>query len=118
MSKESYLLVSQITAEAAVDTFTFSDKKQGAGYHRQSDAVHTAIYVVDSFKGVIKLQGTLELYPGDSDWVDIESTVMGVGEDSTVWSTTHSMNFTGNFVWIRAAYSLQNGTITQIRYNY
>ena len=118
MSKESYLLVSEVATEAADNTFTYSDKKQGAGYHRQNGGLHTAIYQVDSFIGVIKLQGTLELYPGNSDWVDITDTVIGVGDDSTAWTTTQSVNFTGNFVWLRAAYNLQNGRIIQIRYNY
>lgn len=118
MSKESYLLVSQTSAEAVGNTFAYSNKQQGAGYHRKSDGLHTAIYQVDTFIGVIKLQGTLELYPGDDDWVDIDETIIGSNDDSTAWSSTQSINFTGNFVWIRAAYNLQNGTIVQIRYNY
>jgi hypothetical protein len=118
MSKESLLLVSTTSTESQDSTFVYSSKKQGAAYHNQSDGVHTTIYQVDNFIGVIKLQGTLELYPGDNDWVDIADTVIGIGSDSTAWSTTHSINFTGNFVWIRAAYNLQNGTIVQIRYNH
>lgn len=118
MSKESYVLISNITSESAAGAYVYSDKKQGAGYHRQSNGLHTTIYQVDSFIGVIKLQGTLELYPGDNDWVDIDETILGLDDDSTVWSSTQSINFTGNFVWIRAAYNLLNGTIVQIRYNY
>lgn len=118
MSKQSYLLVSQVSTEAADSNYTYSDKKQGAGYHRQSNALHTVVYAVDSFIGVIKLQGTLELYPGESDWVDIEDTVIGTNYDSSAWTAAHSINFSGNFVWLRAAYNLQNGTISQIRYNY
>lgn len=118
MSRESYLLVSEITAEAASGTYLYSDKKQGAGYHRQSNGLHTAVYEVDSFIGVIKLQGTLELYPGENDWVDIADSIVGLNDDSTAWTTTQSVNFTGNYVWIRAAYNLQNGRIIQIRFNY
>jgi hypothetical protein len=118
MSKESYLLVSTVSTEAIDSTFVYSDKKQGSGYHRQSDGVHTVVYEVDSFIGVIKLQGTLELYPGDNDWVDISDTIIGLGDDSTAWTAVQSVNFTGNFVWLRAAYNLQNGRIIQIRYNY
>ncbi len=118
MSRESYLLVSNITAEAAYSTYVYSDKKQGAGYHRQSNGLHTVVYEVDSFVGVIKLQGTLELYPGDNDWVDVSDTVIGLNDDSTAWTTAHSINFSGNFVWLRAAYNLQNGRIIQVRYNY
>jgi hypothetical protein len=43
---------------------------------------------------------------------------LGIGDDSTLWATPQSVNFVGNFVWIRAAYNLQNGTITQIQYNF
>jgi len=118
MSKESYLLVSEVTAEAAGGTYSYSSKQQGAGYHRQQNSLHTVVYEVDSFIGVIKLQGTLELYPGDNDWVDINDTIIGLGDDSTAWTATQAVNFTGNFVWIRAAYNLQNGRIIQIRYNY
>lgn len=118
MSKESYLLVSNITAEAADSTFVYGEKQQGSGYHNRSDGVHTVIYDVDTFIGVIKLQGTLTLYPGDSDWVDITGTEIGLNSDSSAWTAVQPINFTGNFVWLRAAYNLQNGTIRQIRYNY
>lgn len=118
MSKESYILVSNITSESAVGAYVYSEKQQGAGYHRQNDSLHTVIYQVDNFIGVIKLQGTLEIYPGENDWADISDTVLGLNDDSSAWTTTQSINFTGNFVWLRAAYSLQNGTIAQIRYNY
>jgi len=118
MSKESILLVSNISAEAEDSSYTYSDKKQGAGYYGQNDGLHTVIYQVDSFIGTIKIQGTLDLYPGDNDWVDITDTLVGLGNDSSAWTSTQSKNFTGNFVWIRAAYNLQNGTIVQIRYNY
>jgi hypothetical protein len=118
MPSESYLLVSNISAESVGDAYVFSDKKQGAGYHRRSDGVHTAIYDVNDFFGVIKLQGTLELYPGENDWVDIDGTIIGLDNDSSVWTSIQPINFTGNFVWLRAAYSLQTGTIVQIRYNY
>lgn len=118
MSKESYLLVSNVNAEAVDDELVYSDKKQGSGYHRYGDGIHTVIYDVDSFKGVIKLQGTLELYPGENDWIDINDTLIGLGADSSAWTILHTVNFTGNFVWLRAAYNLQDGTIKQIRYNY
>ena len=118
MSKESYLLVSEVTTGAVDSTFIYSEKKQGAGYHRQNGGLHTVIYQVDSFIGVIKIQGTLELYPGENDWVDINDTIIGLNDDSTVWTSTQAVNFAGNFVWLRAAYNLQNGRIIQIRYNY
>ena len=118
MSTESRILISNITAEAGDSSYSYGEKSKGAGYNRSSDGLHTAVYVVDSFAGSIKIQGTLELYPADSDWIDIAGTE--VGGDSTVGAgeTTYTANFTGNFVWIRAAYNLQNGTIVAVRYNY
>jgi len=118
MSIESIVLLSNITAEADGSTYSYGDKQPGAGYHRRGDGVHTATYTVDSFIGSIKIQGTLTLYPSDDDWFDINGAEIGLGSDSSAWTTTNSFNFTGNFVWLRAAYNLQNGTITQILYNY
>jgi hypothetical protein len=118
MSNESRLLLENITEESADSSFNYGLKHEGAGYHRIFDPLHTATYQVQDFIGAIKIQGTLSLYPAESDWFDIQGTEVGLGSDSSAWTTTQSKNFTGNFVWIRAAYNLQNGTILEIRYNY
>lgn len=118
MSNETQVLLSNITVESTDSSFTYSDKKPGAGYHRYADPLHTAVYSSNSFVGTIKLQGTLAMDPSDADWFDIEGTALGAGFDSTLWTTSKSVNFVGNFVWIRAAYNLQNGTITSIQYNF
>lgn len=116
MSVENKILLSNIIAEATDSTFSYGEKKKGAGYHKNSDGVHTAAYQVENFIGTIKLQATLELYPGNDDWFDISGTEFG-GDSSIFVSAIDSVTFTGKFVWIRAAYNLQNGTITEIRYN-
>jgi len=119
MSTESFVLVSNITAESPDSNYIYSAKNKGAGYNKNGDGVHTFVYVVDSFKGSIKMQGTLELYPGDNDWVDIADTEQGLADDSTVWvSNTYTDTFTGKFLWIRAAYNVVNGSIIEIRYNH
>lgn len=119
MSIESTILLENIIVESLDSTISYSEKQKGAGYHNRYGSLHTYTYVADSFIGHIKLQGTLELYPGDNDWVDIAGTTIDAYNDSTVLqSGVATGNFTGNFVWIRAAYTLQDGTITQIRYNY
>jgi hypothetical protein len=114
MSKESYILLSNVSAE----TTGYGDKKKGAGYNRRSDGLHTVVYEVDAFDGTITIQGTLELYPAEADWADITS--YNFGGDSTVANTptSYSENFTGNFVWIRAKYTITDGTIVAVRYNY
>jgi hypothetical protein len=113
MSTESYILLSNVIAE----TTGYGEKQKGAGYNRLSDGLHTVVYEVDAFNGSITIQGTLELFPGDADWVDITS--YDFGGDSTVASTTtaYSENFYGNFVWIRAKYTVTDGTIVSVRYN-
>lgn len=118
MPTESRLLLSNVSLESVDSTFIYGDKKQAAGYYRLFNPLHTATYRVDSFIGIIKIQGTLALYPAESDWFDITETEIGVNDDSSVWNPSNSVNFTGNYLWIRAAYNLQNGTITEIRYNY
>ncbi len=118
MPTESRLLLSNISIESSDSTFNYGNKNQAAGYHRLFNPLHTATYRVDSFIGTIKIQGTLALYPADSDWFDIPGTEIGFGDDSSAWNSTNSVNFTGNYVWIRAAYNIQNGSIIEIRYNY
>jgi hypothetical protein len=122
MSIENTILLSNIKSEAINADFSYSEKRKGAGYHRLGDGLHTAVYTVNDFKGTIKLQGTLSLYPGDEDWFDIDNTEIGgdssaiVGDEGQNYSI--SRNFTGNFMWIRAAYNLQDGTIVDLRFNY
>lgn len=116
MSNENIVLLSNVSTESVDSSFAYSDKNKGAGYNKNGDGVHTVVYTVDSFVGTIKMQGTLELYPGENDWIDIAGTELG--GDSSVFSVSQSRTFIGKFLWIRAAYNLQNGIITQIRYNY
>jgi len=61
MSTETIVLLSNITAEAPDSTYTYGNKQPGAGYHRRSDGLHTAVYTVNAFIGTVKLQGTLAL---------------------------------------------------------
>jgi hypothetical protein len=122
MSIESHLLLENINTEAVDALFSYGEKQPGAGYYRLNNPLHTAVYTVNAFSGIVKIQGTLAMYPRDIDWFDIDGTT--IGDDSTIMSgetvdsVSFSRNFTGNFMWIRAAYNLQDGTIVSIRYNY
>lgn len=116
MTLENHVLISDISIESVDSSFAYSNKNKGAGYNKNGDGVHTVVYWLDNFVGTIKMQGTLELYPGENDWVDIPGTELG--GDSSVFSSSQNRTFTGKFIWIRAAYNLQNGTISQIRYNF
>jgi len=118
MPKQSRILLENISTESINSTYTYGQKYKGAGYHRRNNTLTTVIYDVDNFIGSIKIQATLELEPAESDWVDIVATELGNSSDSTIWTTSQSLNFIGNWIWIRAAYNVQNGSIQQIRYNY
>jgi len=122
MSNESRLLLENITAEAVNTDYSYGEKQPGAGFYRLDNPLHTAVYTFNSCNGIVKIQGTLAMYPSDDDWFDIDNTTVGgdssvIGEED-VENVSFSRNFTGNFVWIRAAYNLQDGTIVSIRYNY
>jgi hypothetical protein len=121
MSIENIVLVSNYSTDTAPSTTFYSEKQKGAGYHKYNSGVHTAVFEFDNFKGSVKMQATLELYPGDDDWVDVTYDSISTSLDaldSTPLVGTANCTFTGKFVWIRAAYTLEQGTITEIRYNY
>lgn len=118
MSIENIILLQNITSESL--DFKYSEKQKGAGYYRKNDSMHTAIFSFNNFKGSVYLQGTLSLYPTEADWFNIEydsgSQIENV--DSTPLISQETRNFTGNFVWIRAKYLLEEGTISEIRYSH
>ena len=117
MSNQTRVLLATTADNSKYPEEQYSAKSPAAGYYKNNNGVHTAVFEFDNFKGSIKIQATLELYPGDNDWFDVTGTEVG-GDSTVINSSATSYTFTGKFVWIRAAYNLQNGTITEIRYNY
>ena len=117
MSIETIVLLENVSTESATAEFSYGEKRKGAGYHKSNDGIHTAVFQFNNFVGSVKLQGTLELYPNETDWVDIDGTTIAI-EDSSALTLNESRTFTGKFVYIRAAYNIQNGIITEIRYNH
>lgn len=123
MLNESKTLLENIST--VTSTAQYSNKKVGAGYYKNGDGVHTVYTIVNAFLGDITIQGTLEQYPSndDTDWVDItsfagDSTLYNQPNNNDAVDYDFSSTFTGKFVWIRAKYELQNGTIREIRYNH
>lgn len=117
MSIEVQTLLENISTESIDSSLVYSDKKPAAGYHKKVQNLHTVSYVVEQFIGSLKLQGTLKLDPSDTDWFDIDNT--SISGDSTLFNNgTLDRNFTGNFVWIRAAYNVQNGSIIKILFGF
>jgi hypothetical protein len=120
MSNESILILSNFNASGQF----ISDKLTGSGYHKQYDNLHTIIISLIDFQGEIKLQGTLDLYPNDSnswfDLKDLDDNTITIGDGSSISqnTSTYSFNSRGNFVWIRAVGIVSSGTISEIRYNY
>ncbi len=124
MSFENFILLTNITVFSSygrdynpsidANTYFFSDKGKGAGYYRINSGMQTVVFRTQNFVGSIKIQGTLELFPNDNDWVDAHEEVFAL--DST--NPDRSATVSGKFLFIRAAYHIENGEIQEIRYNY
>lgn len=117
MSSKIQILLENISSEATDSGYSFGEKQPAAGFHRSRDSIHTVTYTISDFVGALKLQATLELDPGDNDWFDVDNTSIG-GDSTAFTSSTISATFTGNFVWLRAAYNVQNGTINKISFSF
>lgn len=121
MSTETIVLLSNANNDSQPLSWQYSDKNRGAGYYKKDSGVHTVAFEFNNFKGSVKIQATLELYPGESDWFDVTYDYADIdltALDSTAITTNATCTFTGKFVFIRAVYMLEEGTITEIRYNH
>lgn len=112
MSNEITILLEN---ESSMGQFV-SNKLPGSGYHQKYDNLHTFVLIFSEWDGDLTLQGTLEMFPAESDWFDLrdsaDTKLMYSGEnDGTV-----TANSRGNFLWIRAVGSTNSGSIDQIRY--
>jgi hypothetical protein len=120
MSIETIVLLSNASDDTQPLSQQYSDKNRGAGYYKNGNGVHTVAFTFDNFKGSIKIQATLALYPGHDDWFDVVydySQVDLESIDSTPPISDATCTFTGKFVFIRAVYMLEEGTISEIRYS-
>ena len=92
-----------------------TDKAKGDGYYSQADGLHTVSYHVDATcTGAIKMQGSLATTPTEDDFFDIDNTTFTTDQSTTI----NSVNFTGNFVWIRAKCTANTaGSVSKILYN-
>lgn len=101
-----------------------SDKLKGDGYYGGSDGFHTVSYTVTpNFSGTLTTQATLATNPVEGDWFNVTgSTVSYSYPQRPANTTTNYVNFTGNFVWVRARVhydpdSIQSG-VQWINYNH
>ena len=90
-------------------------KVKGDGYYSQTDGLHTVAYHVStSCTGSLKMQGSLATTPTEDDFFDIDGTTFTTDQSTTI----NSVNFTGNFVWVRAKLTANTaGSVTKILFN-
>lgn len=101
-----------------VTTTFYSDKQKGDGFAGYTDGLHTVGYFPSNFVGDIVMQGSLATDPTDADWTDIAGTILSAGALVPA-STAATINFVGNFVWVRAKVSnFTAGSISKIQYSY
>jgi hypothetical protein len=104
-------------------TFTLvSEQEQGNGYFGASNGISTAQYtVLGTFVGTCTMQGTLSTDPIDvsstqTDWFDIANTAIQFNQPG--YTTTNYVNFSGNFVYVRAKVDIALGGVQFVNYNY
>jgi hypothetical protein len=112
-------------ALAADGTPNFKSLPQkGDGYFGASDGLHTVTYTVTpNFAGSLAMEATLATAPAEADWFTVaNSTVTYTFPIVPATTTTNYINFTGNFVWVRAhvirTADQPNGTVQFINYNH
>ena len=111
-----------------------SEPVRGDGYYGRADGFHTIQTNLSDFVGIIKVQGTLDVDPTESDWFTVQLGTGNRSVDTTGLireenitqvqyieekTGTNSYNFTGNYVKIRI--KLENwtaGTVNSIYLNH
>jgi hypothetical protein len=111
-----------------------SDPVRGDGYYGRADGFHTIQTNLSDFVGIIKVQGTLDVDPTESDWFTVQLGTGNRSVDTTGLireenitqvqyieekTGTNSYNFTGNYVKIRI--KIENwtaGTVNSIYLNH
>ena len=71
---------------------------------------------MNAYIGTIKMQASLASIPTKDDWFDVDATSVTYAVAET---SNKGYNYTGNFVWIRAALTgMTAGSVTKVLYNY
>jgi hypothetical protein len=102
-----------------------SHKEKGAGYYGASSGFHTVTYTVTpNFLGTLTTQATLSTNPVEADWFTVDNSTVTYSNliDPVTTTTTNFVNFTGNFVWVRAlvqrTVDQPNGSVLAVNYNF
>jgi len=103
----------------------YSIPEKGDGFYGAADGLHTVTYTVTpNFAGTLQMQATLATSPANSDWFTVNnSTQVYTSVTAPLTTTTNYVNFTGNFVYVRAVVLRDptvtpNGTVMFINYNH
>lgn len=98
----------------------YSSPVKGNGYYNSGNGLHTSMYVTTlDFVGTVTMQATLATSPTESDWFPVRNTTstysdLMIRNDVSV----DSHNFEGNFVWVRGAVAIDQGSVLMIQYNH
>jgi hypothetical protein len=115
------------TAVSSNGNYTFiSRPEKGDGYFGSGDGLHTVTFTVTpQFAGTLTMQATLAVDPIEIDWFNVDNSSVTYGSTLTntvLTTTTNYVNFTGNFVWVRAkverAAGIPTGSVQFINYNH
>jgi hypothetical protein len=101
-----------------------SNPEKGDGYFGSADGLHTVTYTITpNFIGTLTMQASLASAPVEADWFNVNNTTVEYNSITIpATTTTNYVNFTGNFVWVRAVVQRSsdqpNGSVTWINYNH
>jgi len=122
MPANSETILEQIThpGDSTVETVT-GEKYKGDGYYGRSDGLHTVQYNLTGLAGSVIIQATLAVNPTDEDWFTVYSktyALSGSQANNETEKLSNLVNFTGNYVWIRARIEYTDGTVNSIILNH
>jgi len=113
MTANSEIILSENTHPGDSTTeILIGNKFKGDGYYGRSDGLHSVQYSYSGLSGIITIQASLVIDPGETDWFNVYEYNASVETGSQIG------NFTGNYVWIRAHVSYTDGTINSIVLNH
>ena len=122
MPANSETILEQIThpGDSVFETVS-GDKYKGDGYYGRSDGLHTVQYNLTGLNGSVIIQATLAIDPEDEDWFTVYSktyALSGSQADTESEKLSNLVNFTGNYVWVRARIEYTDGTVNSIILNH
>jgi hypothetical protein len=132
MSNSTSILIQTVTFGVpsgnynGYDTTWYSNAIYGPGYYGYTGLTTVAYFtapfngnVMLAFVGDMNLQGTLASNPTNSDWADIEGTLVGNTDPNNPTPIATSINALGNFAYIRIKVSnFSAGSIIKVQASY